>query len=114
MKTTQQALEAARNETAIIQEWNSKQFVWHGCYEDSTNQVLSDLFVSDAEMMPEKCWKICQSYSFSGVENGKECFCGNTKNGNPTRYPWEQCSKQRGGKSQRYCEGIMKIRMWSK
>lgn len=115
LKTTQQALEAARNnQTAIIQEWNSKPFAWHGCYQDSTKRVLSDVYVKDDQMDTGKCSRICYGYRYYGVEAGKECWCGNNMNGNPARYVWTQCNTQCPGNKALYCGAAMKIGIYAK
>ena len=70
LKTAQQALEAARNnQTAVVKEWMSKTFAWHGCYQDVVKtKVLSDVHVTDTKMTMLKCHSICQGYRHPGTD----------------------------------------------
>ena len=117
LKATQQAFETARNnQTAIVKEWMSNPFAWIGCYQDNINvRVLSDVYVLDEKMTATKCDKICQGYCYYGTEVGKECFCGNTMNGNPALASPSDCMTHKcTGNSQQYCGGSRKINLSSK
>jgi hypothetical protein len=116
LETAQQALAAARNnQTAIVKEWMSKPFAWHGCYQDTIKtRVLSDVYVVDDKMTSSKCSRICQGYRYSGTEIGKECFCGNTMNGNPARVSSAGCMTACGGGGGEYCGGSLKVNIFTK
>ncbi|RYN17698.1 hypothetical protein AA0112_g11953 [Alternaria arborescens] len=116
LKTAQQALEAARNnQTAIVEEWMSKPFAWHGCYQDVINKrVLSDVYVLDSSMTSSKCSRICQGHRYYGTEIGKECFCGNTVNGNPARVSSAGCMTACGGNPKEQCGGSLKVNIFTK
>ena len=116
MKAAQQALGAARNnQTAIIKEWTDKPFTWHGCYQTTTRtRVLSDVYVVEDKMTSSRCPKICQDYQYSGTETAKECFCGNTMNGNPTRVSSADCMTACWGGGGEYCGGSLGVNIFTK
>ncbi|KAJ8308494.1 hypothetical protein KUTeg_013368 [Tegillarca granosa] len=48
-----------------------------GCYEDKRHRILSNKQTNDKKMTISKCKAICRRYKYYGLENKKECFCGN-------------------------------------
>ncbi|KAI4942763.1 hypothetical protein J4E91_009682 [Alternaria rosae] len=106
LEITKQALEVARNNhTACVEEWNQKPFTYLGCYTDNvSNRVLADVMVTDDSITIAKCAKICQSFRYHGLENGRECFCGNALRGNPAAQP-SKCDKPCQGYTGAKCGG---------
>ncbi|KAI8608814.1 aspartic peptidase domain-containing protein [Chytriomyces sp. MP71] len=50
-----------------------------GCYQDSTNRVMSRRLWVQAEATPTRCLRDCVAagYAFAATENGNECWCDN-------------------------------------
>ena len=50
-----------------------------GCVSDSATRTLTGaVFGNQADITPAKCATLCTGSKYFGVENGNECYCGNT------------------------------------
>lgn len=49
-----------------------------GCFKDSSSRALELKSLTDPDMSIVACAKFCGAYKYFGVENGQECYCGNT------------------------------------
>jgi WSC domain-containing protein len=56
-----------------------------GCFTENPARLLDNALDQATDMTPELCYSYCnggigpeQFYTFMGVENGNQCFCGNT------------------------------------
>ncbi|KAK0726795.1 WSC domain-containing protein [Lasiosphaeria miniovina] len=82
-----------------------------GCYSDLggviTTRVLSAAFTGAAGQ-PSVCLTYCapKGYSMFGLENGAECYCGNTLNAGATRAPDVSCSQECSGSSDAICGAL--------
>jgi hypothetical protein len=61
----------------VVSRWDH-----HGCYTDMAppDRTLSGMHTTSDDMTASRCANICegQDSRLFGVENGNECFCGNT------------------------------------
>ncbi|KAG9003884.1 hypothetical protein FRB94_002801 [Tulasnella sp. JGI-2019a] len=49
-----------------------------GCYQDQSSRTLAGASTTSSTMTPAVCQTFCTAYTYFGVENGSECYCGNT------------------------------------
>eukprot|EP00299_Pterocystis_sp_00344_P008133 c2962_g1_i1.p1 GENE.c2962_g1_i1~~c2962_g1_i1.p1 ORF type:complete len:853 (-),score=180.57 c2962_g1_i1:68-2626(-) len=81
-----------------------------GCYsdfEDGKRLLLYEASAGDDQMTQNKCAQLCflNSYILSGVEDGIQCFCGNSFNpdASPTVENMSECQLPCGGNSSQPC-----------
>ncbi|KAH7305991.1 hypothetical protein B0I35DRAFT_483733 [Stachybotrys elegans] len=88
--TTKATTSTTTSSSSASQPASTKPVVWQGnsnftyysCVQEPSNgrllptQVLNDGDTMTAKKCAEKCW----NYGWSGVEYGRECWCGNTLN----------------------------------
>merc|ERR1712113_308435 len=88
--------------------------------DDTLNRVLTGAFrefQDDPKLTPEICRDWCSEqgdYELFGLENGNQCFCGDT-----FRYPLEivnsgDCHMKCPGDVSKTCGGYFRLEMWSK
>ncbi|KAI8807963.1 WSC domain-containing protein [Cladochytrium replicatum] len=51
-----------------------------GCFVDSSSRILSEKSAILSKNGLSTCGAFCSGYRFAGMENGKECYCGNSLN----------------------------------
>lgn len=78
-------------------------------YNDA--RVLSDNTEANDAMTVEMCAAFCDSYSYFGVEYGKECYCGNSFSGSPAAQEGD-CSFLCPGNSTEFCGAGNRINVW--
>ncbi|KAK0649598.1 WSC domain-containing protein [Cercophora newfieldiana] len=86
-----------------------------GCYPDSGNPRTLSVFLQIGESMtPEVCLQKCTAYGFkyAGLEDGHECWCGETAPPSSSRVAEGKCSKQCTGSVQT-CGGPYFIEIYS-
>ncbi len=81
-----------------------------GCHKDtfaSHARTLKDLVASDGDLTLEKCQSLClaRGYTYSGMENGGECWCGNDiqSAASNTLTVLSECGKGCPGNSKQLC-----------
>ena len=83
------------------------------CIKDNRlNRVLDGkVLVNAAEMSKNICQNFCFQYKYFGMENGHECFCGNT-----FKYfiqePYEQCQSPCRGHEGEICGGSNRLNVY--
>ncbi|XP_070555662.1 sialate:O-sulfotransferase 2-like [Ptychodera flava] len=84
-----------------------------GCYVDDETRALNWYFYTSGNAMSvEKCISICSSQDlrapYAGVQNGKQCFCGDTYD-IYGKVNSRQCSKECTGNANQYCGGTWRF-----
>ncbi|KAF8269903.1 WSC domain-containing protein [Lactarius quietus] len=101
-----------RNEPMDSPQWPSL-----GCFTDSPNRTLTSASIIGAKNLTvENCIYYCnnQSYTYAGVENGNECYCGNMVAFGAEGIPQANCSSQCAGNATESCGGIWSLDLyWS-
>lgn len=83
----------------------SGYYAFKGCWPDNPHsRVLNGLSYSSEHMTPLYCAHICwaQRFIYSGVEYGRECWCGNTLNVGSAA-PVQECNQACEGDSTFAC-----------
>lgn len=60
-------------------------FTPRGCIAEGTSgtrRALTGASYTRSDVTPQLCNSLCSSFQYSGVENGNECYCGNTLTNN--------------------------------
>ncbi|XP_014562437.1 hypothetical protein COCVIDRAFT_80811, partial [Bipolaris victoriae FI3] len=66
---------------------------YQGCYSDTSNRVLPVL-TEAWNMTREKCAAICKDYKYYGLEDHKQCFCGNSFVGHTAKIAENRCNSK--------------------
>ncbi|KAM0811205.1 putative WSC domain-containing protein [Seiridium cardinale] len=73
---------------------NITGYNYQGCYADDVNtRLFNSIRSGDDNMTVEKCAASCSQYSYFGIENGNECFCGLSLNSSVSPVSESQCGK---------------------
>jgi hypothetical protein len=56
--------------------WTSSSYL--GCYVDQPSRDLPFLALTSSSMTVEVCLNACFGYQYIGLQDGNQCFCGNT------------------------------------
>ena len=90
---------------------NFDQWPWFGkCAKAGSVHPLLDHKYSDGKMTRQKCRQICTSgyFVYFGLENGTDCYCGNTIN-TPTYVSILECNEPCSGDPFEFCGGASKM-----
>jgi len=83
-------------------------FTDRGDSNDTGGRDLSGAMLFDGQPMSiERCQQFCNGYSYYGVENGNQCFCGSSINNNPSMS--SNCGTQCSGNNSETCGGVWAI-----
>ncbi|KAN0098799.1 WSC domain containing protein, partial [Hyaloscypha variabilis] len=89
-------------------------YTYEGCYTEATNmRALSDLAYYNDLMTVEDCAAACSSYTWFGVEYGRECYCGNTLNPGSVPAPALDCDFECPGNADETCGAGNRLNMYS-
>ncbi|KAF7322464.1 Glycoside hydrolase [Mycena chlorophos] len=80
----------------------------NACLVDTGSRILQSYSYSTSSLTPASCQQTCQArgYTLAGVENGDECYCGNSfAGGTPTTASTSDCSAPCTGASSSTCGG---------
>ncbi|KAH7003124.1 WSC domain-containing protein, partial [Fusarium venenatum] len=86
--------------------------------EPFIGRLLSDLVLTDSRFMTvDTCLDKCGNYKYAGVENGRDCYCGNTVNwqgliGQGKNVTMTDCNINCPGNSLAYCGGLAKMNLY--
>ncbi len=82
-------------------------YTYMSCFVDSYDRVLSDDFTYIDGMEPAKCMAHCHSrgFEYSGVQYGKECYCGAGLPCPFTRADESDCNMPCQGDADQMCAG---------
>ncbi|CAC5400871.1 unnamed protein product [Mytilus coruscus] len=85
-----------------------------GCFIDDKNRLFDTRKPNSANMSLKRCREQCRGYIYVGLQNGRECFCGNTLNVNkyPPK-PESQCQHKCSGERNRKCGGHWKMSIYT-
>jgi len=75
-----------------------------GCYVDSATRALSFFAGSSSSQTVESCHSACSGYTYFGIQNGDECYCGNSYAAYGSAGE-SQCSMPCAGNSNEICGG---------
>jgi hypothetical protein len=64
-------------------------------------------------MTVEMCAEYCSSYQYFGVEYGRECYCGNTRDGDSVAAPDAECNMACAGDATETCGAGMRLNLYS-
>ncbi|KAK4670179.1 uncharacterized protein QC763_209370 [Podospora pseudopauciseta] len=79
-------------------------YVRVGCQtEASAGRALSGNSYASDDMTLESCAAFCSGFTYFGTQYSRECFCGNTINGNSAPAPDADCSMTCAGDPFSYC-----------
>jgi hypothetical protein len=86
------------------------------CFSDAEVRTLPDGPRGDNAMTPSLCAGLCATSAFFGVENGNECFCGNSLDRSKIVDPLDpwQCDVPCGGNSLFSCGGGWRLIVYEK
>jgi len=87
------------------------------CYEDSWwSRLLGEFRKDDGQTMtPELCQRICfenNNFKFAGVQNAKECFCGNDEPPASKVMPRSHCNSPCSGNPHKMCGGSLRMNVY--
>ena len=93
-------------------------WVYEGCYNDvyPPRRVLSLKQPYDSNLTVQACVWSCHQlgYSISGLENSKQCFCGNDILNGGTLADWDfDCNRPCSGNGTQICGGSDKLSIYS-
>ena len=90
------------------------KYVRVGCYTDSnsTRALTGSVHKNYEIMAPFICSDDCDGTPFIGVENGGECYCGNTINFNGTLVDDSECNTPCGNYAGTYCGGVLHLDLY--
>ncbi|KAK1964847.1 WSC domain-containing protein [Colletotrichum sublineola] len=90
-------------------------WAYMGCFTDGSPRVLSGASYSADDMSQEKCIAYCdgKGYGMSGVEYGRECYCGYFLDPVSDKAPETDCSKPCAGKSDQVCGNGGRLNVFS-
>ncbi|KAI9673291.1 MAG: hypothetical protein M1829_004356 [Trizodia sp. TS-e1964] len=85
---------------------NIGPYVFQNCYSElsSGHSLDGPSFVSDT-LTVESCAVFCVLYNLFGVENGRECVCGNAINQTAALVPSADCNSPCAGNTAQICGG---------
>ncbi|KAL0934763.1 uncharacterized protein CTRU02_209354 [Colletotrichum truncatum] len=65
-----------------------------GCFTDLANgqRAINDKNAATNDMTVESCAAFCSNYAFFGLEYGRECYCGNSRDSGSTEADANDCS----------------------
>ncbi|KAK3392754.1 WSC domain-containing protein [Podospora didyma] len=79
-------------------------YISQGCYTEATGiRALSGTAFFDDLMTVAKCAAVCSSYTYFGLEYGRECYCGNQLNQGSVSTAISECSFNCPGKPSEKC-----------
>ena len=86
------------------------------CIQDYPDaRVLTDYLYSSNDMTIEICQNSCGAvpYTYVGLENGRDCYCGNEFNGEPKNLPLTECNLPCMGNEDETCGGGSKMQVYT-
>nr|XP_022311369.1 kremen protein 1-like [Crassostrea virginica] len=94
----------------------SPKYTLLGCFEDSHNYALESgphsLLINGQRQCASHCDTL-GSYRYFGLQDGDQCFCGNTMRNNPKQLPKNMCDQLCEGNHQEKCGGELKMLIFS-
>ncbi|KAK6720769.1 hypothetical protein SNK05_003865 [Fusarium graminearum] len=97
----------------------NKNFQSYACAsEPLIGRLLTDLVLSDSRAMTvDTCLDKCGNYKYAGVENGRDCYCGNSVNwqgliGQGKNVSMTDCNISCPGNNLAYCGGLLKMNLY--
>lgn len=82
-----------------------------GCYRDARTRTLEHDAISNDQMTPDACIKHCayKGWKMAGLENGKQCWCGDSYG---TAAGVDGCKQKCTGDGSKTCGGPWEIDIW--
>lgn len=101
----------------LISDFDSNADPQGQCYLDNLqNRILNHAQeIGSSNMSIGSCQGQCQGlgYKYYGLENGSDCYCGNSINGNPSQLPGSQCDMTCTGDDLDNCGGNLKMNLFT-
>ena len=92
---------------------NVSSYNYVGCMTDDTNnRALAGQSTSGVVSL-ESCAKYCSDYSYFGVENHNECYCGNSLVPSSIAVPSTDCNLACTGNSAEICGGSLRLSVYN-
>ncbi|EWG40963.1 hypothetical protein FVEG_03171 [Fusarium verticillioides 7600] len=111
----------AKTTTPSVDQGN-KNFTSYSCVsEPFLGRLLPQLVMSDGNSMTiDACLEKCWMYKYAGVENGRECWCGNNINwqgllpsfGQGKNVSMTDCNISCPGNNLAYCGGLARMNLY--
>ncbi|KAI9894440.1 MAG: hypothetical protein M1814_003198 [Vezdaea aestivalis] len=102
--TSSSSTSSTASSTSSAPTTTAANYAYEGCFTDMGNpRALSGASSSNANMNIDLCATSCSKFQFFGVEYGKECYCGNTRDASSTQAPDSDCSFNCPGNAQQKC-----------
>ncbi|XMA20895.1 hypothetical protein WAI453_013686 [Rhynchosporium graminicola] len=91
------------------------KYSFQGCWTESTTGRALASSTYDSDLMTlESCATFCSSYSYFGVEYGRECYCGNAVAGDSAKVPTQDdCNFLCPGDKYTYCGAGNRLQLYS-
>ncbi|XP_046555783.1 WSC domain-containing protein 2-like [Haliotis rubra] len=86
-----------------------------GCYEDDGDRILPHEEINNnIAMTVDMCRNHCtqKGYSFYGLEDGQQCFCGNVIKSGYLKVSDNQCDRTCTGDPTKTCGGSWRIAIY--
>ncbi|KAF4970424.1 hypothetical protein FSARC_2544 [Fusarium sarcochroum] len=100
----------------------NRNFTSYSCVQEPLlGRLLPNLVASDAgSMTVDTCLEKCWMYKYAGIENGRDCFCGNTVNwqglipnlGPGKNVSMSDCNLSCPGDKLSWCGGLLKMNLY--
>jgi len=84
-----------------------------GCFVDQETRGLTGGNYSIDNMTPQLCAGLCGDYRFAGVENGNQCFCGNTWPSTYLKADQKECNDTCGGDPALTCGATWRLELYA-
>lgn len=89
-------------------------FDYTACYtEANAGRALSGNTVAASDMTIERCAGNCTSFTYFGVEYGRECYCGNTLGAGSIKTAESDCSTPCPGNSSEICGSGSRLTLYT-
>ncbi|KAJ4267545.1 hypothetical protein NW762_003652 [Fusarium torreyae] len=110
-----------KSSTPSVDQGN-RNFTSYSCVQEPLlGRLLPNLVASDAgSMTVDTCLEKCWMYKYAGVENGRDCFCGNTVNwqglipnvGPGKNVSMTDCNLSCPGDKLSWCGGLLRMNLY--
>ncbi|PQE16318.1 wsc domain-containing protein [Rutstroemia sp. NJR-2017a WRK4] len=88
-------------------------YEYSGCYtETPTSKALTGAAFVDDLMTVEDCADACMGFGYFGLENARECYCGNRINDGSVMTALSECAEQCPGDSSENCGASERLDVW--
>ena len=85
------------------------------CFRDNPNRILNGINKRNNFLTIENCKEFCfiYGYAFAGVQDSKQCFCGNIQPSMMMSIPNSECTKKCSGDNSQTCGGAWAMNVYA-